>query len=87
MMLVTTMLLLCNNDFIGPYQIAGRGRWAIGDPASFSGDFSAAPAGDLWPHQVMSWEYRDRFNEFQSDPLVTVTGNINILCIDIDISL
>ena len=43
------------------------------------------PAGDQWPHQVRAWEYWD--DKWLSDPLLTVTGNINIniLCLNINI--
>ena len=59
----------------------------IGDPASDNGGVASVdPAGDLWPHQVRSWKYSDGEND-QSDPLLTVTGNINIniLCLNINI--
>ena len=53
------------------------GYWMIGpDPAADAGGVvTADPAGDLWPHQVRSWEYSPWW---QSDPLLTVTGNFNI---------
>ena len=35
------------------------------------------PAGDLWPHQVTAWKYWS--GGWRSDPLLTVTGNINSL--------
>ena len=44
------------------------------------------PAGGLWPHQVRSWKYAVP-GRWESDPLLTVTGNINIniLCLNINI--
>ena len=55
------------------------GKWLIGpDPESNSaGVASADPAGSLWPHQVKSWRYVSG-GKLQSDPQLTVTGNINI---------
>ena len=61
----------------------------IGDRLTENGGVAtAAPAGDLWPHQVMSWAYVDISGVLQYDPQLTVTGNINInfLCLNIDIS-
>ena len=55
------------------------GNWWIGpDPATkeSGGVYTAAPAGDLWPHQVRSWQYANAILEWQSDPQLTVTGNI-----------
>ena len=50
----------------------------IGDPATDKGGVKTVdPAGDLWPHQVRSWEYLSG-GKWQSDLNLTVTGNINI---------
>ena len=50
----------------------------IGDPTTDAGGVRAAdPAGEQWPHQVRAWKYYSGGN-WQSDPLLTVTGNINI---------
>ena len=56
------------------------GRWAIGyDPATDAGGVeTVGPAGDQWPHQVRAWRYASDSRDWQSDPLLTVTGNINI---------
>ena len=73
--------LYCDDDdcVITDNDITG-GRWVIGpDPATDEeGDVgTAGPAGDQWPHQVRDWEYYTS-GKWQSDPLLTVTGNINI---------
>ena len=71
--------VITNNDITG-------GRWMIGDPATnFGGVETAATAGNLWPHQVRSWNYWSE--GWQSDPQLIVTGNINIdiLYLNIDI--
>ena len=57
------------------------------NPATNSGAVTTAdPAGVQWPHQVKAWEYLND-GEWVSDPLLTVTGNIsiNILCLNINI--
>ena len=47
------------------------------DPASNAGGIRTSYlTGDLWPQQVTSWQYYS--GEWQSDPQLTVTGNINI---------
>ena len=49
----------------------------IGDPATdLGGVVTVAPAGDQWPHQVRDWKYYS--GGWHSDPLLTVTGNIDI---------
>ena len=55
------------------------GFWMIWpDPATDIGSVkTAAPAGDQWPHNIKDWEYYSE-EEWQSDPLLTVTGNIII---------
>ena len=71
--------VITNNDTTGGYL-------TIGDPATDAGGVATVnPAGDLWPHQVRSWQYA--IQEWQSDPQLTVTGNVNIdiLCLNIDI--
>ena len=86
---MTVVGLYCDDDndcVFTNYDVTGT--WTIGNNIIDGGGVgTAAPAGDLWPHQVMPWEYLDRFNELQSDPLLTVTGNINIniLCLYINI--
>ena len=70
-----------NNDITG-------GRWLIGDPANEGGGVATVdPAGDLWPHQIRSWQYQNSIDEWESDPQLTVTGNINIniLYLNIDV--
>ena len=64
---------ITNNDITG-------GRWKIGsDPATDRGDvMTEDPAGNLWPHQVSSWQYSNIITQFVTDPYLTVTGNINI---------
>ena len=56
------------------------GRWLIGDPATNRGGLETEdPAGDKWPHQVRAWQYSTTTSGgWQSDPLLTVTGNIEI---------
>ena len=65
-----------------------EGYWLIGpDPATNGGGVGTVdPAEDQWPHQVRSWKYSSG-GKWQSDPQLTVTGNINIniLCLDNDI--
>ena len=66
--------VITDNDITGGY-------WMIGDDENMAADkggvATADPAGDLWPHQVRSWEYWIG-DKFQPDPLLTVTGNNNI---------
>ena len=65
------MLDVTNNNITG-------GNWLIGDPTTNAGGVSTVdPAGYLWPHQVRAWKYSSG-NEWVSDPLLTVTGNIDI---------
>ena len=47
---------------------------------------TTVPTGDLWPHQVRSWQYYTG-DGWELDPQLTVMGNINInfLCFNIDI--
>ena len=70
--------IITDNDITGGY-------WKIGeDPATDAGGVATAdPAGGLWPHQVRSWKYAVP-GRWESDPLLTVTGNINIdiLCLN-----
>ena len=65
------------------------GGWTIGDRLSEDGGVgTVAPAGDLWPHQVLSFKYLDfTTGVWESDPQLTVTGNINIniLYLNIDV--
>ena len=65
----------------------------IGDLViNVGGVATTARAGGLWPHQVsglLPWMYWDRISgEVEFDSQLTVTGNINIniLCLDSDIS-
>ena len=59
-----------------------EGFWAIGpDPATDAGGVSTAVSNtNLLPHQISEWKY---FNgdkgKWQTDHLLTVTGNISIL--------
>ena len=65
------------------------GRWAIGyDPATDAGGVeTVGRAGDQWPHQVRGWEYYTTSGGWQSDPLLTVTGNININILFLNINI
>ena len=55
------------------------GFWMIGDPASDSGGVGTVDLiGDQWPYQVRDWEYDSGGLGWESDPRLTVTGNINI---------
>ena len=67
------MMMMTDNDITG-------GGWLIGpDPAADGGGVRTEdPAGDQWPHQVKAWEYAVAEGLWESDPLLTVTGNINI---------
>ena len=73
MMMITVLILNTDNDIKG-------GAWLIGaDPAANSGFvWTEVHGGDLWPQQVKAWKYWTG-DEWLSDPLLTVTGNINIL--------
>ena len=77
-----TVSLYCDDDdddcVITDNDITG-GNWMIWpDPTENKGGvITADPAGDLWPHQVRSWEYWTE-GKWQSDPQLTVTGNTNI---------
>ena len=62
-----------DNDCVIDNDITG-GHWKIGTIFVQSED----KAEDLLPHQVRSWKYYDDELEWQSDSLLTVTGNINI---------
>ena len=65
------------------------GKWVIANDARYTIRYdTAAPAGDLLPHQVMSWEYWESWRGGGGDSQLTLTGNINIniLCLYIDIS-
>ena len=55
------------------------GYWMIGpDPETEKGGVGTVdPAGDQWPHQVRNWKFWTG-KEWESDPSLTVTGNINI---------
>ena len=48
-----------------------------GPESNSVGVASAFPARNLWPHQVRSWQYVSG-GKLQSDPQLTVTGNIDI---------
>ena len=53
------------------------GGWMIGpDPVSDSGYVATLEpdTGDLLPHQISEWRYVDDNGEWQTDPLLTVTG-------------
>ena len=74
----TIVSLYCDDDdcVITDNGITGV-EWVIGpDPATGDGGVSTADlAGDQWPHQVRDWQYYTSSGEFESDPLLTVTGN------------
>ena len=88
---LTTVVSLCcvdDDDCDFTNDDITVGKWVIRDDTVSESVASAAPAP--LPHQVMSWEYLDiTTGEWESDPQLTVTGNINIniLCLNIDISL
>ena len=71
--LLTEMTIVSNIDMTG-------GRWAIGpDPATDAGGVNTAVSNtNLLPHQISEWEYAVG-GKWQTDPLLTVTGNIIIL--------
>ena len=49
------------------------------DPATDEGGVSTAVSNtNLLPHQISEWEYHNG-DKWQTDPLLTVTGNIIIL--------
>ena len=55
-------------------------RWAIGtDPVTDAGGWVSTkdPVEDLWPNNIISWRYISE-GKWQSDPLLTVTGNLQI---------
>ena len=90
--LLTVVSLYCddNDDCVFTnYDVTGG--WTIGSNRIDGGGVAAAASAEnSWPHQVISWEYLDTINGgWQYDPQLTVTGNINIniLCLNIDISL
>ena len=58
-----------------------EGYWLIGeDPATDAGGVSTVVSNtNLLPHQILEWQYVNVDNEWQTDPLLTVTGNIIIL--------
>ena len=65
-----------DDDYVITDNCITDGYWGIGDPATDIGDvITSVPAGDLWPHQVVSWIYWTG-DKWQSDPQLTVTGNI-----------
>ena len=72
--------LYCDDDDDCVITDITEGQWMIWpDPTeNIGGVKTADPAGGLWPHQVRSWEYYTTSGGWQSDPLLTVTGNINI---------
>ena len=87
---MTMVSLYCDDDdWVITDNDITAGYWLIGsDPATNSGGVGTVdPAGDQWPHQVRDWKYYTTSGGWQSDPLLTVTGNINIniLCLNINI--
>ena len=56
------------------------GCWLIGhDPAIDAGGvLSVVSNTNLLPHQISDWKYTDG-EKWQTDPLLTVTGNIIVL--------
>ena len=69
----TEMTGITNIDMTG-------GRWMIGpDPANNHGGVSTVVTNtNLLPHQISEWQYYNG-DKWQTDPLLTVTGNIIIL--------
>ena len=68
--------MIDNNDITGGYWKIGSGFYGLSD-----GNYvkSEDKAEDLLPHQVRSWNYWNWTElEWESDSLLTVTGNINI---------
>ena len=78
---IAMVSLYCDDDddcVITDNDITG-GKWVIGDPATNAGGVRTAdPAGDQWPHQVRAWQYSLIGPGWETDPLLTVTGNNNI---------
>ena len=88
--ILTVVSLYCDDDDYCVIVITTNditvGGWTIGIPETLR---TAAPVGDLWPHQVRDWEYyNDTSKEWQFDPQLTVTGNINghVFCLNIVIT-
>ena len=56
------------------------GGWTIGpDPADDEGNVSTVVSNtNLLPHQISGWQYADG-DKWQTDPLLTVTGNTVLL--------
>ena len=76
--ITVSLLIMC---FIAGY-------WVIGDPSTDTGGVeSDDPAEDLLPHQVR-WSQVKGDGGWWNDPQLTVIGNINIniLCLNIDIT-
>ena len=49
------------------------------EPATDAGGVrTVAPAHDLWPHNITDWQYYTSGEGWHSDPLMNVTGNINV---------
>ena len=71
MMMMMMMMIVTDNNVTGGY-------WLIGDPATNARYVATvAPANGLWPHNMKVWEWYSG-RGWQSDPLLTVTGNMNI---------
>ena len=55
------------------------GYWRIGDdPATNAAGVATAKVAETLPHKIQEWKYWDDV-KWQTDPLLTVTGNIVIL--------
>ena len=56
-------------------------HWLIGpDPTTSAGGVRTVLSNtNLLPHQISEWEYAIVGGKWQTDPLLTVTGNIIIL--------
>ena len=67
---------ITDNDFtVGYWKI---GRWFDDEPSDDGVLKTADLAGDLWPHQIRSWQYYTfTLAPWASDPKLTVTGNMN----------
>ena len=90
---LTTVVSLCcvdDDDCDFTNDNITVGKWVISDDLEFDINVdvvaTAAAAGDLWPHQVMSWEYYTG-NELSPgfwlpDPQLTVIGNIDKVDLD-----
>ena len=61
--------VITDNDITG-------GNWMIGYNFGGGAVRTVDPTGDQWPHQVRAWQYAV-VGGWESDPLLTVTGNIN----------